>query len=547
MVPDTHPPLTLASALLGAVVFFGACQGTDGAHDPPHDKSDDLEGNGGICALNVYGEGNESLESLNAALDPFNTTFTDFGSAARDQGAIASCASHTILALVENQMYNERGITIDLSERYMMYSNFMAANDMGTDPAVIAKFPWIIADYGLMPEALWPYVDIKKNSHKFDQDAAQNLGEAESLEPTVTEALEGSSCDLDRSKILQDELYLGALPNADAPIRLPVLADAIRDNAIMTEYGDITTGEVSDCFTTDRNVAGTGVAVSPADFRRLCFDFDPTNYFSCNAQQQVESVLEFLVGNDADPLATLCKDPDVAAELLAECAESYRRSLLATVLLLSEAGQSTFIGLSSPSAGNMLPLWYKKLPPGGGHAVAVVGHLTADELLDPSQHDRGLLGEGVFDALAHALDEALPDGVGGEDFAGVKPGASREEMMQARLASRLGHKVVEEGGILFFRNSWGSESQGFPIGVHGYQAVTFDYVIQNLSLVLGRKHKDIKELFIVNGREVEGPAYCPADHFEVPFNDSYLLSDRSAEVLPFATQVVSTICPGSAP
>src|SRR5687768_8741157 len=70
-------------------------------------------------------------------LDPLNTSIANFGSAARDQGKIASCASHGFLGLIENQLWNDRGVNVDLSERYQLYSNFMHTGNLGSDPKVI--------------------------------------------------------------------------------------------------------------------------------------------------------------------------------------------------------------------------------------------------------------------------------------------------------------------------------------------------------------------------------------------------------------------------
>src|SRR5262245_23118071 len=44
-------------------------------------------------------------------LDPLNVSVGDFSTLVRDQGSIASCASFGFLGLLENQMFNNRGIS----------------------------------------------------------------------------------------------------------------------------------------------------------------------------------------------------------------------------------------------------------------------------------------------------------------------------------------------------------------------------------------------------------------------------------------------------
>jgi hypothetical protein len=56
--------------------------------------------------------------------DPQNASVGDFATKVRDQGSIGSCASFGFLGLLENQLFNDRGISPDLSERFMLFSNF---------------------------------------------------------------------------------------------------------------------------------------------------------------------------------------------------------------------------------------------------------------------------------------------------------------------------------------------------------------------------------------------------------------------------------------
>jgi hypothetical protein len=79
------------------------------------------------------------------------------------------------LGLIENQLFNERGISPDLSERYMVYSNFFQTGTLGGQPEVIKRFPELVTNLGLLTEDVYPYSEVNANAHRFDQDAAQGL------------------------------------------------------------------------------------------------------------------------------------------------------------------------------------------------------------------------------------------------------------------------------------------------------------------------------------------------------------------------------------
>src|SRR5262245_39269067 len=69
-------------------------------------------------------------------LDPQNVAFANFAAQARDQGKLASCASHGFIGMLENQLWMEKGVTVDLSERYQLYSNYLDTKTMGGMPSV---------------------------------------------------------------------------------------------------------------------------------------------------------------------------------------------------------------------------------------------------------------------------------------------------------------------------------------------------------------------------------------------------------------------------
>lgn len=494
-----------------------ACGG--GSFDPDRDsKSDDAAS---ICRVSAFSNGGATLEGLNQPLDLFNIDFADFGSEVRDQGKVASCASHSILAVLENELFNQRGIRVDLSERYMLYANYMATKNMGTDPEVIKQYPIILEEFGVLPEVLWPYEAIDQNSHRFAQDAAQNLGEAESEEPTIDEALADTKCSLERSEILQDELYLGRLPAGPQPVALPVFADVL-EGATMMEYGDVSSGEIFDCFTSDPTMVGSAHRVSPQEFLSLCFAFTPQSYYSCDAATLGLRILDEESGDDIGPL---CASIVETSGNVALAEHNFRKALLALTLHHSTLGQSSFVAVNSPSAGGSLPIWFRGLPEGGGHAVAIVGHLTAVELQDVAEQRIGLLGTGTFDALATALDRSLPVDAPGEPAEEILETDPPEELVRKRIATRLGKTVLAEGGLLFFRNSWGRESDGVEIGAQGYQSMTFSYFEERVSLNLAQQHPDLQAFFAVDGVAQGG---CPAEQGSIFFPDASLFVNNEA-------------------
>lgn len=99
-------------------------------------------------------------------IDPQNSTI-DNGSFVRDQSMIASCASFGFIGLIENRLSVERGVNVDLAERYTLYSNFMSSGTLGDMPEIIARFPSIADTYGLMGEASYPYAEILENAARF--------------------------------------------------------------------------------------------------------------------------------------------------------------------------------------------------------------------------------------------------------------------------------------------------------------------------------------------------------------------------------------------
>jgi hypothetical protein len=408
-------------------------------------------------------------------LTPSGVVVGDFGSAVRDQGHIAACASFSFLGLIENQMFNERGITPDLSERFMIYSNFLQTGTLGGSVDTIQRFPELTSNLGVMNEELYPYSSVEKNYARFDADAAQGLT-TDTSQVLLGDALEDTAAmSKARSEIIEKPEYVGTLPAGPYPVQLPLKAK-LQPDAKLTQVEF--QGQIYDCFAADPSTRPR-LAVTPKEALKMCFDMDPSQYFSCSfdAQKKLQE-LDSSMASSGDR----CTDLKAAADVVAKGQyETYRHSLQVMLSLL-EAGDAVMIGVKAPTA-MIQPVWTSKLELGSGHAVVVVGYLSYEDLGKLSEQSRGILGNGMFDKLIGIVDPTY-----GAKIAAATDDAAK---MQVRLSSGLGLRMKEEGGLLLFRNSWGTKAPGsdVPIGVDGHQAMTFDYFVRSGMVMLGRQEK----------------------------------------------------------
>lgn len=418
-------------------------------------------------------------------LEPFTPSGVvvgDFGSGVRDQGHIAACASFSFLGLVENQMFNERGISPDLSERFMLYSNFLQTGTMGGDLDTIRRFPELTSNLGLMNEELYPYAEVEKNAIRFEADAAQGLATAET-EVLLTDAIKSTApMSKARSAIIEEPEYVGALPAGPYPVKLPLRA-TLQPNALVPQVE--LDGKIYDCFAADPSTRPR-LDVTPKEAMTMCFDVDPSQYFTCGFDADAELQR---ISNDPslEPSGDQCTDLKKAADLMAAAQyEKYRHSL-EIMLGLLEAGDAVMIGVHAPTAMAQ-PVWTSRLDMGSGHAVVVVGYLSYEDLGKLSEQTKGLLGNGMFDKLIGVIDPGHL-----QKIAAAPDDATK---MQIRLSSGLGLRMKEEGGLLLFRNSWGTKAPGSdtPIGVDGHQAMTFDYFARSGMTMLSRREKRLDAL-----------------------------------------------------
>lgn len=451
-------------------------------------------------------------------LDPFNTTIANFGSEARDQGKIASCASHGFLGMIENQLWNERGISIDLSERFQLYANFMDSKNMGSDPAVIVRFPEITSHWGILPESAYAYAEVMNNADRFEQDAAQGL----STDPnalTIDKAIEATSDRTEvRSDILQRGEFLGELPAGPYPVALPMKAD-LAPGALVPELEF--EGRLYECFAAggpESVPPEKRLSVTPREFAHKCLGIQPKEYFAC--QNDLEQIAgEAVHGLPEDE----CAQARAAAEAIGAALAKRNTEYLNLTMRLVDQGQAVMVGVMSPQDWGHLSVWFgRQLQWGGGHAV-VVGYVTYDELARVEEQARGMLGQGIFDGLAGAVEPEYAAKVAAGELPS-DPAARRD----ARIATKLGKLIKEEGGLLLFRNSWGTKVDHVEIGVQGYQSMTFDFFLKSTTLVQSRANARVAG---VSWERDAGPSYCPSS--ALPTVDPWLAKDHTADVTAF--------------
>lgn len=406
-------------------------------------------------------------------LTPSGTVVGDFGSTVRDQGHIASCASFSFLGLLENQMFNERGITPDLSERYMIYSNFLQTGSLGGSLPTIRRFPELTSTIGLMSEEAYPYAGVEKNASRFEADAAQGLASDESQVLLTDAVKETAPMSKARSSVIEKAEYVGALPAGPYPVLLPLPA-TLQPNARLTqvEYQK----RIYDCFAANP-ASKPRLAVTPREALAMCFDLAPADYFTCDFDEQAElQEIDRTLASSGDR----CTDLRNASELVARAQYEKFRHSLEVALGLLEAGDAVMLGVQAPTAA-INPVWTTRMEPGAGHAVVAVGYLSYDDLGKVAEQRKGILGNGMFDQLLAILDAG--------HLAKIAAAPTDEAKMAVRLASPLGLRIKEEGGLILFRNSWGTKLGDTPIGVAGHQAMTFDYFVRSGMIVLGRTEK----------------------------------------------------------
>ncbi len=464
----------LLPALVSALLF-PACAAT------PADDADSAEA-AQSRAWSPYPDAVRPMQ-VQEPLLPQNVTLS-FGDIVRDQGPIASCASHGFLALVENQLFLKRGVAIDLSERYQLFANFLETGNMGNQPAVIARYASVVERLGVLPEESYPYAAIAPNAVRFEADAAQGL-HTDANAVTIDKAIEGTKdATKARADILTRAEYLGVLPSGKYPVTIPVKAKLL-PNALVpsVEYG----GKIAACFSADGAASAAAdrrLALTPREFAQFCLGITPKPYFTCQAPS-IEQTANAVEAEAPAPAPGDCAGTRALVDKIGAADADAKDRFLALTMSLLDRGQAVVVGVSSPAQAGHAALWPDVLPLGAGHAVLALGYLTAEELADVREHGRGMLGNGTFDRIASKIEP--------EYAAKLAAGLPNDPtaLYDLRLASKLGKFTASEGGLLFFRNSWGEKLGDVEIGANGYQSMTFTYFAKSFMLMQSRTNPAI--------------------------------------------------------
>jgi len=462
---------------------------------------------GGAVSADAFSPYPYEMRDIHAlgALEPRGVTIADFGTAAQDQGDIASCASFGFLGLLENQLFNERGISVDLGERYQLFANFMETGTIGGQPKSIAQFPNFVSQYGTLPEAICPYSEVARNAVRFEADAAQGLTTDTHL-PTLDVVVKDTpKASRERADILIKPEFFGRLPQGPQPVTIPLKAKFTGDAKVPeVEYGN----GIYSCFSKEGAEASPPnkrFTMTPREFAHACLNITPAAYFTC--AHDLDGDFE------SQPGADDCAKAQSSLAMLPGLYAQRSTSWLNLTMSLLDRNQAVMVGVKAPSENQQLGVWSERFPPGAGHAVLALGYTTYEELTKPEEQSRGMLGQGIFDKLAGSIEpeylaKALP----------TDPAARRD----ARVASRLGRVMRAEGGMLLFKNSWGTKVGDVAIGVDGYQSMTFAYFMKALMLVQSRTTPVVRNVAWQDG----GPDYCPS-RINIPTTDPWLQANHS--------------------
>lgn len=428
-------------------------------------------------------------------LDPQNTSIANFAAQARDQGKLASCASHGFIAMLENQLWIDRGVSVDLSERFQLYANYLDTKTMGGQPEVILRFPDIASQYGIMSEGIYDYGGLNANASRFQQDHAQGLA-TDPNALTIDKAIEGSDV---RSKalsaILEQDQFIGRLPEGPYPIELPLKAEVGPESDVVELEFE---GKLYRCFDPSPETlpAEEKLRVTPRELAHKCLGIEPKKYFGCgiDTMKELEDGAEATPGDDC---AKLRGGIDHLAKVSAERGVDW----LDLTMRLLDRGQAVHLGVASPANQGPQAVWRARgLEPGGGHAVVALGYVTYAELAKVEEQERGMLGDGIFDRLAGAVE---PEYQAKLDAHALPTDAAA--LRDARLATKLGTLLKDEGGLILFRNSWGRKVGDMAIGIDGFQSMTFDFFLRSAMLVQSRANSQVAG---VQWQDA-GPTYCP--------------------------------------
>lgn len=374
------------------------------------------------------------------------TLYVDPLSHARSQGMVGSCQSFAFLGAVENKLYVKRGVSIDLSERYQLFANFAELGRLGNSSADVTRLPSIAETMGFMPEDLYPYTVVSDNSAVFNADSAQGLENAKNRD-SIEFALAGKSR-TERIGLLQDPRFLGPLPEVERPVTIPVAAHTEFATSTRILRDKISGKEVS-CFSVPGSTPTESLKLSPSEFAHHCLeyrasDFEPKGFISQINKNRCTEV---------DGVKSLTRD-----------FFSFNKKEAQLIASRLDRGYASVVGFPVPEqkSDKVGVLWSADMDVEAGHAVVALGYLSADDFTNERRHVDPRNYWQIFDQMANAHDKS---------YHPPSASLSTSDQMKVRSGSRLGSKIVNEGGAFLIRNSWGER-----VGSEGYQFVTANYL-----------------------------------------------------------------------
>jgi len=410
-----------------------------------------------------------------------NIEFFDRNQPYRDQGNLPTCYSFGYLGLIENELFMKSGISIDLSERYQLLTNYIALKHRGNKARTLDSYGKILNIFGAVPESLFPYshiADRHENFSKFTEEGEYN-------ENYINHQIEHLEKDELLATLQQEQFFgkiLSAPKYADQPIvRIPTKAIHIKNEKLVPMA--TVDGKKVACFTI-KNEGDT--KISPKKFLKDCIKITPINYkVQHMGQNQLIFKTEEIVEKELFSEASELKGASEQEQRKALCdflkSNRIQHSLINDEIikdhnaslnyLLERLNQKSamIIGLDTPNQLKDIDaeIWEDRMETGlGGHAVLALGFLTLEEFKDKQEHGSGILKkDGVFDQFAKAIEADFQVG---------------SDLFYSRMNSKLSDLLHNERGFVLIRNSYGKNT-----GIDGYQLIGFKYLYSRIHGVSG--------------------------------------------------------------
>ncbi len=291
----------------------------------------------------------------------------------RDQYPLGTCASFGIMAMLETELFLQRGITIDLSERYYARSTMSFLGAFTTTRYA----PEILDRYGVIPGRIYPCKEFgNHDSFRREIDILKSIPSEEkyyrglSLENTMG-IIKKLSIDR-RFEFLGGSSFFGEIPRerqSTSVVGIPAQAKKIIDPTQVPEIDGIP------CFSEGASTAQGWI--TPVTFLKQCIGFKKENYTVKGATKSK------LFSAD---LASITNRLKYGFPVVISTAWEQQRS--AFLAEENQPGYLEFYPTKDPEIGVI-----------GGHVVLITGYLSKKTFLDPKMHHKGWLATDMFERL----------------------------------------------------------------------------------------------------------------------------------------------------